>query len=132
MNGTYLYLGNEDLRPQTSNYYALSGEYNWQGLNVTVTGYLNRVDNMITLVTIPNNQAPGEYIITYDPVKTRQYQNLESAKTRGVDVSLRWRLDREWMVGDSSSYLHSEATVYDTTIVCLVFAVIAFPSRPYG
>ena len=64
MGGTYLYLGNEDLKPQTSNYYAVSGEYNWEGLNVTVTGYLNHVDNMITLVTIPNTQAPAEYIAT--------------------------------------------------------------------
>ena len=132
MNGTYLYLGNEDLRPQTSNYYALSGEYNWQGLNVTVTGYLNRVDNMITLVTIPNNQAPGEYIITYDPIKTRQYQNLESAKTRGVDVSLRWRLDREWMVGGSYSYLDTEARQYDTTHECLVDVVIDGTARHKG
>ena len=132
MNGTYLYLGNEDLRPQTSNYYALSGEYNWQGLNVTVTGYLNKVDNMITLVTIPNNQAPGEYIITYDPIKTRQYQNLESAKTRGVDVSLRWRLDREWMVGGSYSYLDTEANQYDTTHECLVDVVIDGTARHKG
>ncbi len=115
MNATYLYIGNEKLMPQTSNYYAISGEYNWQGLNLTVTGYLNHVDNMITLVTIPNTQAPAEYIVTYDPKKTRQYQNLESAKTRGIDVSVRYRLNRDWMLGGSYSYLDTEAKQYDTT-----------------
>jgi len=115
MSGTYLYIGNEDLTPQTSNYYAVSGEYNWQGLNVTVTGYLNDVDNMITLVTIPNTQAPAEYIVTYDPKKTRQYQNLESARTKGIDVSLRYRLNRDWMLGGSYSYLDTDAKQYDTT-----------------
>ena len=115
MNATYLYIGNEKLTPQTSNYYAISGEYNWQGLNLTVTGYLNHVDNMITLVTIPNTQAPAEYIVTYDPKKTRQYQNLESAKTRGIDVSVRYRLNRDWMLGGSYSYLDTEAKQYDTT-----------------
>ena len=115
MSGTYLYIGNEDLTPQTSNYYAVSGEYNWQGLNVTVTGYLNNVDNMITLVTIPNTQAPADYIVTYDPKKTRQYQNLESAKTKGVDISLRYRLNRDWMLGGSYSYLDTDAKQYDTT-----------------
>ena len=114
MGGTYLYLGNEDLKPQTSNYYAVSGEYNWEGLNVTVTGYLNHVDNMITLVTIPNTQAPAEYIATYDPMKTRQYKNLESAKTKGVDVSVRFRLNREWMLGGSYSYLDTDAKKYAT------------------
>ena len=115
MNATYLYIGNEDLTPQTSNYYAVSGEWNWQGLNVTVTGYLNNVDNMITLVTIPNSQAPAEYIVTYDPRKTRQYQNLESAKTKGIDVSVRYRLNRDWMLGASYSYLDTDAKKYDTT-----------------
>ena len=124
MTGTYLYLGNEDLTPQTSNYYSLGGEWNWQGLNVTVTGYLNNVDNMITLVTIPNSQAPAEYIVKYDPVKTRQYQNLESAETKGVDVSVRYRLNREWMVGGSYSYLDTDAKKYDTNHDKLVDVVI--------
>ena len=114
MNATYLYLGNEDLTPQTSNYYSVGGEWNWQGLNVTVTGYLNNVDNMITLVTIPNSQAPAAYIVTYDPIKTRQYQNLETAKTKGIDVSVRYRLNREWMLGGSYSYLDTDAKKYDT------------------
>ena len=115
MSGTYLYIGNEDLKPQTSNYYAVSAEYNCQGLNVTVTGYLNDVDNMITLVTIPNTQAPADYIVTYDPKKTRQYQNLESARTKGIDASLRYRLNRDWMLGGSYSYLDTDAKQYDTT-----------------
>ena len=124
MGGTYLSLGNEDLKPQPSNSYAVSGEYNWEGLNVTVTGYLNHVDNMITLVTIPNTQAPAEYIATYDPMKTRQYKNLESAKTKGVDVSVRFRLNREWMLGGSYSYLDTDAKKYDATHDRLVDVVI--------
>ena len=115
MNATYLYLGNENLSPQTSNYYAVSGEYNWKGLNLTITGYLNNVDNMITLVTIPNSQAPAAYIAKYDPRKTRQYQNLESAKTKGIDFGLRYRINRDWLVGASYSYLDTDAKKYDTT-----------------
>ena len=124
MNGTYLYLGNEGLKPQTSNYYAVSGEYNWQGLNITVTGYINKVKDMITLVTISNSQAPAEYIVKYDPRKTRQYQNLETAKTKGVDVSIRYRLNREWMLGGSYSYLDTDAKKYDTNHDKLVDVVI--------
>ena len=124
MNATYLYIGNEDLTPQTSNYYSVSGEYNWRGLNLTVTGYINDVDNMITLVTIPNSQAPAEYIVTYDPRKTRQYQNLESAKTKGVDVTLRYHISQDWMAGASYSYLDTDAKQYDTTHEKLVDVVI--------
>ena len=124
MNATYLYLGNENLKPQTSNYYALSSEYNWKGLNITVTGYINKVKDMITLVTIPNTQAPAEYIVKYDPRKTRQYQNLETAETKGVDLSIRYRLNGEWMMGASYSYLDTEAQKYDSTHEKLVDVVI--------
>ena len=124
MNATYLYLGNEKLKPQTSNYYAVNGEYNWKGLNVTVTCYINKVKDMITLVTIPNNQAPAEYIVKYDPRKTRQYQNLETAETKGIDVNVRYRLDQEWMLGASYSYLETDAKKYDSTHEKLVDVVI--------
>ncbi len=114
MNSTYLYLGNKDLKPQTSNYYSVSGEWDWQGLNLTVTGYMNHVDRMITLVTIPNTQAPAALISQFDPRKTRQYQNLESARIQGIDVSLRYKIGREWFIGGSFSYLDTDARQYDT------------------
>ena len=114
MSGTYLYLGNADLKPQTSNYFSVSGEWNAGGLNITVTGYLNKVNDMITLVTIPNHQAPAEYILQYDPRKTRQYQNLESARTKGIDLSVRYRIGSEWLLGLSYSYLDTDAWQYNT------------------
>ena len=113
MSGTYLYLGNQDLKPQSSNYFSLSGEYGWKGLNVTVTGYYNKVKDMIALVTIPNYQAPDEYIAQYDPVKTRQYQNIEDARTTGVDVNVRYAW-REFSFGLGYSYLDTDANQYDT------------------
>ncbi len=113
MSGTYLYLGNTDLKPQSSNYFSLSGEYGWRGLNVTVSGYYNKVKDMIALVTIPNYQAPDEYIIQYDPVKTRQYQNIEDAKTYGVDVNVNYQW-REFAFGLGYSYLDTDANQYDT------------------
>lgn len=113
MSGTYLYLGNIHLRPQTSNYYSVSGEYTWQGLSATVSTYYNKVGDMIALVTIPNYQAPDEYIAQYDPVKTRQYQNIEDAKTYGVDINVRYAW-KELSFGLGYSYLDTEANQYDT------------------
>ena len=113
MSGTYLYLGNKDLKPQSSNYFSLSGEYTWNGLSVTVSAYYNKVKDMIALVTIPNYQAPDEYILQYDPVKTRQYQNIEDAKTYGVDVNLSYSW-KEFAFGAGYSYLDTDANSYDT------------------
>jgi len=114
MSGTYLYLGNTELKPQTSNYFSVSGEYTLHGLSVTVSAYHNKVNDMIALVTIPNYQAPDEYIVQYDPVKTRQYQNIEDAKTYGVDVNVRYSW-KELAFGAGYSYLDTKANQYDTT-----------------
>lgn len=113
MSGTYLYLGNTALKPQSSNYWSVGGEYMWAGLNITVTGYYNKVKDMIALVTIPNYQAPDEYIAQYDPVKTRQYQNIEDARTMGVDVNVRYNW-REFTFGLGYSWLDTDANQYDT------------------
>jgi outer membrane receptor for ferrienterochelin and colicins len=115
MSGTYLYLGNENLKPQTSNYYSLSAEYRTSIFSASVTGYYNKVDKMIALVTIPNSEAPDEYIAEYDPVKTRQYQNLENAKTYGVDINFNVTPCKEVNVGAGYSYLDTKANMYDTT-----------------
>lgn len=113
MNGTYLYLGNTDLKPQTSNYYSLGAEYTLGPLTFTLTGYHNNVQDMITLVTISNSEAPADLLVQYDPIKTRQYQNVESAKTWGIDFSARFALG-EWGAGLNYSYLDTDAETYDT------------------
>ena len=114
MNGTYLYLGNTGLKPQASDYFSLSVEYNHSGLSATVTGYYNKVRDMIALVTIPNADAPIDLYTKYMPIKTRQYTNLESAKTYGIDLSVRYRINREWTTGIGYSYLDTDAQLYDT------------------
>ena len=112
MNGVYLYLGNTGLKAQHSNYFGLSGEYTVGRLTLTVAPYFNKVNDMITLVTIPAKQAPAELMTKYDPIKVRQYQNMEDAKTYGVDVTLRYQA-RHFTAGGSYSYLDTEANQYD-------------------
>jgi len=114
MNGTYLYMGNTSLRPQMSNYFSFGPEYTWGGLTASVTGYYNKVDKMIVLVTIPNSLVPGDLYAQYMPLKTRQYKNMESAETWGIDVNLRYRINKEWTIGGAYSYLDTDARVYDS------------------
>ncbi len=113
MNGVYLYLGNTDLKAQTSNYFDLSGEYTVGHLTLTLSAYYNQVSDMITLVTIPTGDAPGELIVQYDPVRVRQYQNIEDAKTYGIDFTARYQT-RHFTFGGSYSYLDTKANQYDT------------------
>ena len=112
MNGVVLYLGNTSLRAQTSNYFGFSAEYTVGHLTMTLAPYYNKVDNMIALVTIPTKEAPGDLIIQYDPKRVRQYQNIEDAKTYGIDFTVRYQ-GRHFTAGGSYSYLDTKANQYD-------------------
>jgi len=113
MNGVYLYLGNEDLKAQHSNYLGVSAEYTVGHLTLTLSPYYNKVYDMITLVTIPIKNAPGELITKYDPIRVRQYQNMEDAKTYGLDFTVRYQ-GRHFTAGGSYSYLDTKAHQYDS------------------
>ena len=113
MNGVYLYLGNTDLKAQTSNYFGVSAEYTLGHLTMTLSGYYNKVDNMIALVTIPTSEAPGDLIVQYDPMRVRQYQNMEDAKTYGIDFTARYQA-KHFTAGGSYSYLDTKAHQYDS------------------
>ncbi len=113
MGGTRLYLGNSDLNPQVSNYVSLSAEYSISKVNISVTGYYNKVRDMINLITIPASQAPGELILQYDPAFVKQYKNLEKAYTAGLDLNVRWNVTREVSIGGGYSYLQAKGRIYD-------------------
>ena len=114
MNSVIMYLGNKDLKAQTSNFFSLSGEYTTGGFNITVSGYLNKLDNMIALATVPKSMAPEEYRAQYGEMlnKVRRYENMEDARTCGIDVSMRYT-QGEWTAGLGYSYLDTKAHVYD-------------------
>ena len=108
-----LNLGNTELDPQTSRYVSGGLEYNGTRFSIYVTGYCNWVDNMITLVTIPLSQAPGDLVVTYDPARVRQYQNMDDARTYGVDVNAKWTPVQSLTLTGGYSYLDTEANQYD-------------------
>jgi len=113
MNGVYLYLGNTALKAQHSDYFGVSAEYSLGRLTLTVAPYYNKVYDMITLVTIPTKEAPGDLVLKYDPIRVRQYQNMENAKTCGVDFTVRYQT-KDFTAGGSYSYLDTEANQYDS------------------
>lgn len=116
MTNMIITLGNRDLKPQTSNYYSLSAEYTWQGLSLSVTGYYNRLDDMITTVQIPLSEAPHELVTEYAElgVKAMRYKNMENARTYGADVSARYTM-KDFTVGLNYSCLDTDAEVYNTS-----------------
>lgn len=113
----YYYMGNPDLDAQTSNYYSAGVEYRASRLTLSVTGYMNKVDNMITLVNVPIGEIPpGQKEYMGDgsmEIIPRMYKNMNDARTWGIDVSASYNITNAWTVGGNYSYLDTEANVYN-------------------
>lgn len=108
-----LNLGNKNLQPQTSRYVSGGVEYNGERISLNVTGYGNFLDRMITLVTIPNVEAPADILIMYRPNRVRQYKNMDRAKNFGVDINGKWRIVDQLVLSAGYSYLDTQAHLYD-------------------
>ena len=116
---TFFYMGNPDLKPQTSDYLSAGIEFSRAGFSASVTGYYNELYNMITLVNVPLSQIPAGQAPEYmgdgsGQITPRMYMNMEDARTTGVDASLTWRITSDITLGGSYSWLDTKAHVYDT------------------
>ena len=115
----YYYLGNENLKPQTSNYYSCGLEYRRNDVSISVTGYINRLKDMITLVNVPVTELPDNATSEFmgdgsGDITPRMYLNAEDAKTRGIDISAMWHIGEELTIGGGYTYLDTEANTYDS------------------
>lgn len=114
---TFFYMGNKDLKAQTSNYFTGGLEYRNSKFNASVTGYFNRLENMITLVNVPKSEIPeGEtqyYGDGSSDLVPRMYKNMENAKTYGADVNITYTITKEITIGGNYSYLNTDANLYD-------------------
>lgn len=99
------YYGNENLRPQISNYYSVGMEYHGRRLNTNVTLYYNGVRDMIALQPIPT--SPEDHMLEVE--ETMQYANLANARSFGADFTFGLKLDRGFSLGGGYSYNDAKA-----------------------
>ena len=117
-SSTFFNIGNTNLNPQTSNYYSTGVEYRGQKFTATVTGYLNKLDNMIALVNVPVGEIPAGITTAYlgdgsGNVQARMYKNMDDARTYGVDVTLSYKVFKDLTLTSAYSWLNTEANLYD-------------------
>lgn len=129
MGGTqFYYMGNRNLRPQTSDYWSANVEYRSAKLTLSVTGYYNRLHNMIALVNVPLSEIPvGETEFGGDgsmDIVPRMYRNMENATTKGIDFNASYQITHELSVAGNYSLLDTEAEVYDEKHDCLRHVII--------
>ena len=119
-SSTFFNIGNTSLNPQTSNYYSASVEYRGRRLTASVTGYLNKLDNMIALVNVDVGEIPAGVTTAYlgdgsSKVQARMYKNMDDARTSGLDATLSYKVTKELTVSSAYSYLDTKANLYNTS-----------------
>lgn len=117
-SSTFFNIGNTNLDPQTSNYYSANAEYRGRKVTASVTGYLNKLDNMIALVNVSSGEIPAGITTAYlgdgsSNVQARMYKNMDDARTCGLDVTMSCKLMKNLTLNAAYSYLDTKAHLYD-------------------
>lgn len=110
ISGTTLSLGNADLKPETSNYYSLNAEYIHGSFTFSVTGYTNRLKDIIVARNINETITPEEEA---EGIKKKTiYSNSSKARVNGIEFSVNTYLGAGFSIGGGYSYVDSKD--YDT------------------
>lgn len=117
-------LGDVNLKPEYSNYFSLNVEYNTSNFNISVTGYLNYINDMINARTTPfkdmpaaevealRTQAQKDFSLTDEEAKKlsnlKQYRNLEQGRIKGINVSTAAKLGAGFSLSGNYSFAHAK------------------------
>ena len=110
-NGT-LSAGNINLKPEKSNYYAINGEFMSRLFSISATAYINNLDNPITSKQV----ALTETDIANSITKRMEYQNVDKARVKGVDISINSYLGYGVSLGGSYSFADAKDTNTDSRL----------------
>ena len=90
--------GNQNLKPEKSNYFSLNAEYRTQMIAFSVTGYLNRINDMVIKQNIDVDDNTRKMLMGEFPEMTLDqadkmvsyalYQNSDKGNVKGVQVNL--------------------------------------------
>lgn len=104
-NGT-LSVGNINLKPEKSNYFSLNGEFINKLFSLSATAYVNKLNNLITSKQVDLTEAD----IAKGISKRTEYQNVDKAQVKGVDVSINSYLGYGLSLGGSYSFADAKDT----------------------
>ena len=109
--------GNKNLSPEKSNYFALNAEYRTHIIAVSVTGYLNRINDMVVKDNVDIDDAALAMLKTEFPEMTDDqasklehyalYQNSDRGDVKGLQVNISANLFRGFNI--STNYVYTYA-----------------------
>ncbi len=109
--------GNENLSPEKSNYFSLNAEYRTNVLAVSVTGYINRISDMVVRKNIDVDEATLAMLQTEFPEMTADqaakleryslYQNSDKGDVKGVQVNVSASIFRGFNLSANYAYTYA-------------------------
>jgi outer membrane receptor for ferrienterochelin and colicins len=124
--------GNPNLKPEKSNYFSLNAEYRTQMIAVSVTGYLNRINDMVVKQNVDVDDANRKMLMAEFPEMTQDqadkmvsyalYQNSDKGDVKGVQINVSanvmqgLNLSANYVYTYARSYSNDEWTVLERSI----------------
>ena len=117
--GPAITFGNKDLKPEQSDYISLSAAYTGQQFTITITGYLNYVNDMIVKDNVEIDDAAREQLLqefseqgldekNLAKIKTYgKYINSDKGTVKGVNVSASYNLTPDLNLTANYSYTYA-------------------------
>ena len=109
--------GNKDLKPEKSNYFSLNAEYRSNMLAVSVTGFMNRINDMVIRENIDVDAASLAMLQAEFPEMTEEqaqkleryslYKNSDKGDVKGVQVNVSANLFQGFNL--SANYVYTYA-----------------------
>ncbi|MBR6202399.1 MAG: TonB-dependent receptor [Bacteroidaceae bacterium] len=109
--------GNSDLKPEKSHYFSLNAEYHTDRLLVSVTGYMNRINDMVVKQNISVDDASrtmlqGEFPEMTDDEASKLasyalYQNSDKGDVKGVQVNVSANLFQGFNLSANWAYAYA-------------------------
>ena len=109
--------GNQDLKPEKSNYFSLNAEYRTQAIAVSLTGYLNRINDMVVKQNVDVDDHSRKMLLEEFPEMTQDqadkmvsyalYQNSDKGDVKGMQLNVSANIFRGFNL--SANYVYTYA-----------------------
>lgn len=106
-------LYNKDLKPEKNHFFNLNAEYSNTWMSISVTGFINKVRDMINYRSMTESEITSDAHLTAirdEGWQTiRQRDNIDKATLRGISASVKFLLPYGFTIGGGYTLTDSEA-----------------------
>ncbi len=123
-------IGNEDLKPEKSNYYNVSAEFNNNWMSLKLGGFINDVRDMISYRVLTDAEVTERGLDTKYPTATKYQQrdNIDKAKVRGLHLSATFYLPQNIRLGGAYTFTDTEAKTVELNADTQLYETMTEPT----